>query len=148
MSTYNVPSTVRGTIHKWAFNLITILRRRFNFYPYYANEEIEHSVIRCPTQGTRTQTRAFVSILWASDGDHSSTKPSLPHITSDLCTDWLVNSGLCLFLHGSRGFSVAIHSVLTRLVKDRSSLLFQASLGVMAAQEGGAGSVKSHVRPC
>lgn len=110
-----------------SFNLITILQRRFNFYPYYANEEIEHRVIRCPTQGTRTQNQAFVSILWASDGDHSSTQPSLARITSDLRMKWLLISGLCLSLHGSRDFSVAVHSVLTLLVKDRSSLLFQAS---------------------
>ena len=119
-----------------SFNLITILQRRFNFYPYYANEEIEHRVIRCPTQGTRTQIQAFVSILWASAGDHSSTQPSLARITSDLRMKWLVISGLCLSLHGSRDFSVAIHSVLTLLVKDRSSLLFQASPVVAPGRSG------------
>lgn len=115
-----------------SFNFITILQRRFNFYPYYANEEIEHRVIRCPTQGTRTQIQAFVSILWASDSDHSSTKPSLARITSDLRMKWLMISGLCLYLYGSHDFSVAIHSVLAQLVRDRSLLLFQASPVVMA----------------
>ena len=49
---------------------------------------------------------------------------------------WLLISGLCLSLHGSRDFSVAIHSVLTLLVKDRSSLLFQASPVVAPGRSG------------
>lgn len=68
----------------------------------------------------------------ASDSDHSSTKPSLARITSDLRMKWLMISGLCLYLYGSHDFSVAIHSVLAQLVRDRSLLLFQASPVVMA----------------